>query len=173
MILDHPGDGVEILGEDWNYTNDRWGETYACIDYTRAREPHFFLEQCFAFTQPNLTLDSEREKLLTDNYEVLKPNNTFGNVGQISVMAIRLEDHSGKGVKIFELLGIENYLLRVEMKIATDDTSLLQRIYEEQAADIIDYVLQNMLEKSRLVPRPIATPLSPTQESFYVTVGNS
>jgi hypothetical protein len=84
MILDHPGDGVEILGEDWNYTNDRWGETYACIDYTRAREPHFFLEQCFAFTQPNLTLDSEREKLLTDNYEVLKPNNTFGNVGQIS-----------------------------------------------------------------------------------------
>ena len=162
MILDQPGFGVEIVGEDWNYTNDRSGETYACIDYTRARQPHVFLEQCFTFTQPNLTLEGEREKLLSDNYEVLEPNNTFGDVAQISVMAIRFEDHSGKGVKIFELVGIENFLLRVEMNIATDDTSPLQRIYDEQAADIIDYVLQNMLEKSRLVPLPTATSWSPT-----------
>lgn len=158
MILDQPGYGVDIIGDDWNYTNDRWGETFACIDYTREKEPHYFLEECFAFTQPNLTLDSEREKYLSDNYEVLRPNNTFGNVGQISVMAIRLEDNSGKRVKILELLGFEKYLLRVEMNITTDDTSVLQSIYEEQAAGIMDFVLQNMLEKSHLVPRPTATP---------------
>lgn len=162
MILGQPGSGVEILGEDWNYTDDRWGETFACIDYTRARQPHVFLEQCFAFTQPNLTLESEREKYLSDHYEVLKPDNTFGNAGQIIVMAIRLADHSGKEIKIFELLGIGNTLLRVEMNIATDDASVLQKIYEEQAAGILDYVLQNMLEKSHLVHRRTATPLPPT-----------
>ncbi len=158
VLLDQPGNRVEILGEDWNYTSDRWSETYACINYTREKEPHYFLEECFAFTQPNLTTESEREKYLSDNYEVLKPNNTFGNVGQISVMAIRLEDKSRKRVKIFEFLGIGNYLLRVEMNIATNDTSLLQNIYAEQAADILDYVLQNMLEKSRLVSSLTATP---------------
>jgi hypothetical protein len=165
MMLDQPGYGVEVLGEDWNYTNDRWGETFACIDYTRARQPHVLLEQCFSLTQPNLTLESEREKYLSDNYEVLVPGTTFDNVGQISLMAIRLENKSSKGVKILEFLAVQNYLLRVEMNLATDDTSPLQRFYEQEAADIIDYVLQNMLEKSRLVARPTVTPLPPTQGS--------
>jgi hypothetical protein len=172
MILDQPGYGVEILGEAWNYTDDRWGERDACIDYTREKEPYLFFEECFAFTQPNLTFEGERDKLLSDNYEVLEPNNTFGNVGQINVMAIRLEDNSGKGVKFFELIGIDKYLLLVEMNMATEDTSPLQSIYEKEVADIINYALQNMLEKSHLISLPTATPLAPTQESFYTTFGN-
>jgi hypothetical protein len=156
MILEQPGYGVEILGEAWNYTNDRWGETYACIDYTRQKEPYLFFKECFAFTQPGLTVES-----------------AFGDVGQIVLMAIRLEVNSGKGVKYIELIGIQKYILRVEMNMATDDPSSLQAIYEEQAASIIDYVLQNMLEKSRLIPRPTATPLSPTQVSLHAQLNPS
>jgi hypothetical protein len=58
------------------------------------------------------------------------------------------------------------------MNLATDESSTLQSIYEKEAADIINYALQNMLEKSHLVPLPTATPLSPTQESSYVTLGH-
>lgn len=172
MILGQPGYGVEILGEDWNYTNDRWGDTYACIDYTREKEPYLFFEECFALTQPNLTFESQRDAIAKDGFKTLEPSNTFGDVGQISLMAKRLEDNSTKFVKFFELIGIEEYILLVEMNVVTDDTSPLQSIYEKEAADIINYALQNMLEKSHLVPLPTATPLSPTQESFYASLGS-
>ena len=172
MILGQPGYGVEIMGEDWNYTNDRWGETYACISYTREKEPYLFFEQCFALTQPDLTFESQRDTFLNDGFESLEPSTTFGDVAQISLLAKRLEVNSGKGVKFFELIGVNKYLLLVEMNIATDDTSPLQSIYEKEAADIINYALQNMLGKSHLVALPTATPLSPTQESFYATLGN-
>ena len=173
MILGQPGYGVEILGEDWNYTNDRWGDTYACIDYTREKEPYLFFEQCFAFTQPDLTFESQRDSFVNEDFETLEPNNAFGDVGQISLTAKRLEDNSTKFIKFFELIGVEEYILLVEMNMVTDETSPLQTIYEEQAANIINYVLQNMLEKSHLIPRPTATPLSPTQESFYFTLGEN
>lgn len=173
MILGQPGYGVEIMGEDWNYTNDRWGETYACISYTREKEPYLFFEQCFALTQPDLTFESQRDAFLSDNFESLEPNNTFGDVGQISLMAKRQEDNSTKFVKFFELIGIEKYILLVEMNFTTDDQTPLQAIYENQVASTINYVLQNGLEKSRLIPRPTATPLSPTQESLYATSGEN
>jgi len=173
MILGQPFDGVEILGEKWNYTNDRWGETYACISYTREKEPYLFFEQCFALTQPNLTFESQHDAFLNDSYETLTPNNTFGDVGQISLMAKRLEDNSTKFVKFFEIIGIEKYILLVEMNFATDDQTQLQAIYENQMATTIDYMFQNMLEKSRLIPRPTATPVSPTQESFYARLNKN
>jgi hypothetical protein len=172
MILGQPGYGVEILGEDWNYTNDRWGDTYACIDYTREKEPYLFFEECFAFTQPNLTFESQRNAFLNDGFETLEPSNTFGDVGQISLMAKRQEDNSTKFIKFFEIIGVDKYILLVEMNMATDDTSPLQSIYEKEAADTINYALKNMLEKSHLIPLPTATPLSPTQESFYASLGN-
>lgn len=173
MILGQPAYGVEILGEKWSYTNDHWGETYACIDYTREKEPYLFFEQCFAWTLPDLTFESERDKILSADFEVLKPNNTFGDVGQISLMAKRLEDNSTKFVKFLEIVGVEKYILLVEMNLATDDQTQLQAIYENQAANIINYVLQNGLEKSRLTPRPTATSLSPTQESFYAPLAEN
>lgn len=173
MILGLPGQHIEIMDETWNYSDYRWGETYACIDYTREKEPYLFFEQCFALTQPNLTFESQRDAILNDNYETLIPNNTFGDVGQISLMAKKLENDSTKFVKFFEIIGVEKYVLLVEMNLATDNTSPLQNIYEEQAAHIIDYVLQSMLEKSRFIPRPTATPLSPTQESFYATLSEN
>jgi hypothetical protein len=167
MILAQPGQSVEIRGETWNYTNDRWGETYACIDYTRENEPYLFFEQCFALTQPDLTFESQRDSFLNDGFEVLTPNNTFGDVGQISLMAKRMEDDSNKYIKFFEIFGTGEYIALVEMNFATEDPAPLQEIYHYYAADTIDYVLRDTLQKSRIIPRPTATPLSPTQESFY------
>lgn len=167
MMLAQPFYGIELLGEKWKYTNDRWGETYACMDYTREREPYLFFEQCFALTNPDLTFEIQRDAFLNDGFESLNPSNTFNDVGQTSLMAKRLKDGSTDFVKFFEIVGIEKYILLVEMNVATDDASQLQSIYEDHAAAVMDYVLQNMLERSRLVPRPTATPLSPTQESFY------
>jgi len=173
MILEQPFYDVEILGETWTYANDRWGDTYGCISYTREKEPYLFFEECFALTQSDLTFESQRDAFLSDDYEVLTPSNSFGDVGQISLMAKRLKDNSTEFIKFFELIGIEEYILLVEMNAVTDDTSPLQVIYEDQAASVIDYALKNMLEKSRLITRPTATPLSPTQEKYHATLAQN
>lgn len=167
MILGQPGYGVNILGEKWNYSGDSWGETVACISYTREKEPYVFFEQCFALTQPDLTFEIQRDAFVNDGFEALEPNNTFGDVGQISLMAKRLEDNSTKFIKFIEIVAVKEYILLVEMNVVTADSAPLQVIYENQAAGTITYVLQNSLEKSHLVPRPTATPLSPKQEVFY------
>lgn len=70
-------------------------------------------------------------------------------------------------------MGVDEYIFLVEMNVVTDDISQLQNIYEDQAAETIEYALKNMLEKSRLIPRPTALPLSPTQESFYLALSKN
>ena len=167
MLLGQPGYGVEILGEKWNYTKDHWEETFACIDYTREKEPYVFFEQCFSLIQPDITFESQRDAFLNNDFEILTPSSTFGEVGKISLLAKRIEDNSAKYIKFFEIIGTEKYMLLVEMNVATDDQALLQTIYENQVSNTIDYVLQNSLEKSRLIPRPTATPLSPSQNDIY------
>jgi len=168
MILGRPGHSVEILGKTWNYADDRWGENYGCIDYVREDGSYVFFEQCFAVIEGALTFDSQVESLVKADFETLEPRNNFSEVGQIDVLAKRLEDNSTKFVKVFEIIGTEKYLLLVEMNIVTDETAPLQTIYESQA-DVLDYVLQNSLEKSHRLPRATPTPLSPSQESFYVS----
>jgi len=168
MILGQPGYNIEILGETWNYADDNWGEAYGCIDYTRETGTYVFFEQCFAVTQENLTFETQRDVFLKKGgFDALVPGNTFGNAGQISLLGKRVEDNEKKYIKFFELLGVDNYILFVEMNIATTEDAPLQKIYEAQAADILDYILQNSLEKSRLIARPTATPLSPNQQKFY------
>jgi hypothetical protein len=167
MILGQPGHSVEILGETWNYADDRWGETYGCIDYTRETGAHIYFEQCFALVDNTITFESQHTKFLEDDFEILTPKNTFGNIGQISLLGKRLVGNPKKTIEFFELIGTEKYILLVELYIETDENDPLQTIYEDQVADIIDYVLQNSLQKSRLIPRPTATPLSPNQASFY------
>lgn len=166
MILGQPGSDVEILGERWNYTNDRWGETYGCIDYVREKGPNLFFEQCFAMVDDALTFDAVLDPFLENDFGSLIPNNTFGDIGQISLVGKNL-DGDPKTIEFFELIGTEKYILLVEMYVETDSDAPLQAIYESQAADIIDYVLQNSLHKSRILPKPTPTPLSPNQEVFY------
>ena len=167
MILGQPFFSVEILGEKWNYAGDNWGETYGCIDYTREKEPKVFFEQCFGVIQEGLTFESELESFMNKDFETLIPSNTFNKVGQISLVAKRLDENGEKFIKFFEMVGTEKYLLLVELNTFTDEAGPLQTIYEARAAETMDYVLQNELEKSHILPRPTATPLSPTQESFY------
>jgi hypothetical protein len=167
MVLAQPYFSVEILGEKWNYAGDSWGETYGCIDYTREKEPKVFFEQCFGVIQESLTFESELETFKQKDFETLVPKNTFNQVGQIGLVAKRIEENGEKFIKFFEMVGTEKYILLVEMNMFTDKPDPLQSIYEAQAAETIDYVLQNGLEKSHILSRPTATPLSLTQESFY------
>ncbi len=168
MILAQPGYSVEILGENWNYTSDRWGTTYGCIDYTRANGPSISFEQCFAMVDDTLTFEGLLAPFLGNDFASLVPNNTFGDIGQISLLGKRLDDPTI--VEFFELIGTEKYILLVEIYVETDNDAPLQTIYENLAADIINYVLQDSLQKSRILPRPTPTPLPPNQESFYNSV---
>ncbi len=170
MIFGQPGYSVEILGEKWNYTNDNWGETAACIDYTREKGPNAFFEECFGAADDKVTFESLLAPFLKDKFETLTPTNSFDDIAQIALVAKRLEENSQKFVKFFELIGTPKYNLLLEMNVTTDDTASLQSIYESQAADTIDYVLQNGLQKSRILPQPTSTPLSATQEILYASL---
>jgi len=173
MILDQPFNDVELFGEIWNYTNDRWGDSYACIDYTREEGTSIQFEQCFTSVySEEVSFESQHDQFLSAGFEELTPQNTFGDTGQIALLGKRLSDNTNKVIEFFEIVGIGNYVTLVELYIEMDDASSLQTIYEKQVADIMDYVLQDSLQKSHLIPRPTATPLSPTQESFHSTLGN-
>jgi hypothetical protein len=167
MMLAQPGQSVDILGETWNYANDNWGDTYGCSDYTREREPYVFFEQCFAIADASVNFDSQRERFLQDDFEELSPTNTFDDVGQISLLSKKLDDNGTKFVKFFELIGVDQYIMLVEMNVVTDVEPELQVIYEKEAAVTINYVLKSMLERSHLIARPAATPLAADQSAFY------
>lgn len=172
MILGLPGQHIEITGEIWNYWNYDLGDTYGCMEYTRKTGTSIRFEQCFAVVDSDkISFESQRDMFLGDNFETLAPNNTFGDVGQISLMGKRLVGNPTKTIEFFEIIGVEEYVLLVELYIETENTDSLQAIYESELSDIMDYVLQNMLEKSRLIPLPTSTPLSPTQEGFYTRLG--
>lgn len=174
MVLGLPGQHIKIMDETWNYWNYDLGDTYGCMEYTRKTGTPIHFEQCFAVVDSDqISFESQRDLFLGDNFETLVPNNTFGDVGQISLMGKRLVGNTKKTIEFFEIIGVEKYVLLVELYIETESTDSLQSIYESDLSDIMDYILQNMLEKSRLVTRPTATPLSPTQESFYTTLGEN
>jgi len=167
MILGQPGQGIEILDEKWNYADDRWGDTYGCIDYERPTGTHIRFEQCFAQTDKDLTFESQQAKFLKDGFEALEPNTDFGIVGQITLLGKRLTGTSTKTIEYFELIGISKYILLVELYIDTDDTASLQTIYESQVSVLMDYVLENSLQKAHMIASPTPTPLSPVQANYY------
>ena len=170
MILEQPFYSVEILGEIWNYTNDRWGESYACISYSRVQGTPIDFEQCFTLIYSDeVSFESQHDKFLEAGYEELTPQNTFSGAGQIALLGMRLENNV---IEYFEIIGIGDFVTLIELDIQIEDSSSLQTIYEKQVADIMDYVLQDSLQKSHLIPRPTATPLSSKQEGYYVALGN-
>ena len=139
MILAQPFMNVEILGEKWNYTDDRWGDAYACISYSREQDTYTWFEQCFTLIySKEVSFESQHDQFLTAGYEELTPQNTFGDTGQIALLGMRLENNV---IEFFEIIGIGDYVTLVELDIEMDDDSSLQSIYEEQVADIMDYVL--------------------------------
>jgi hypothetical protein len=173
MILDQPFYDVEILGEMWSYTNDRWGDTYACISYSREQGASIEFEQCFTSVYSDeVSFESQRNQFLSAGFEELTPQSTFSDAGQIAVLGKRLSGNTNEVIEFFEIVGIGDYVTLVELYIEIDDSDTLQAIYEKQVADIMDYVLRDSLQKSHLILRPTATPLSPTQESHYATLGN-
>lgn len=167
MILGQPGRGVEILGEKWNYANDRWGETYGCIDYERPTGTHIRFEQCFAQTDKDLTFESQQAQFLKNGFEVLEPNTNFGVAGQVTLLGKRLTGNSAKTIEYFELIGVGKYILLVELYIETEDSAPLQTVYKSQIAQIMDYTLENSLQKAHMIASPTPTPLSPVQVGYY------
>ncbi len=173
MILDQPFYSVEILGEIWNYRNDRWGETYACISYAREGSPPIEFEQCFALVyDETVSFEAQYDRFMADGFEELKPQNTFGGTGQVALLGKRLSENENEVIEYFEIVGIGDYVSLVELYIEIEASEPLQAVYEEHAAGIMDHALRDSLQKSRLIPRPTPTPLSRTQESLFSALGD-
>jgi len=164
MILGQPGYSVEFFGKTWNYSGDNWGEQFACIDYTLEAEEYMFFEQCFALSQETQNFETVLAPFLTDGFEALEPKTTFEGVEKISLVGKKEAEDK---IHLFQILGSHGYILLVEMNFVTKDTADLQTLYESSAADIIDYALQDSLQKSHLVAAPAPTPLAQKQQEFY------
>ena len=170
MILEQPGYNIEIFGEQWFYYTDNWGEAYACIRYQQDDYARFF-EQCFAIIDedvPTLTYDGVLEPILENGAEVLTPQTIFPSVDRISLSGKRQEDDQ---VRFYEIVESKPYFLLVEMVVTVKEDYSLQKIYEEHAADVMDYVLLSSMQKSKVVPRPSPTPMSSAQQQTYDIYG--
>ena len=74
-------------------------------------------------------------------------------------------------VILFEIIEAQQYIFLVEMSVTAIDASF-QEIYEEYAADVMDYALLNSMQKSKVVPAPSPTPMSAKQQSNYNEIGD-
>ena len=166
MILGQPGYGVDILGEQWDYYNDNWGEMYACIRYQQNDYERYF-EQCFGIIDddvPTLTYDGVLAGMLDNGFEEISPNTNFPDTDRISLSGKKKKENE---VAFFEIVEAEPYFLLVEMYVTAEGDAPLQDIYEEYAAEVMDYVLLSSMQKSEIAPAAAPTPMSAEQESNY------
>ncbi len=166
MLLNQPYFSVEILGEQWDYYTDNWGEMYACIRYQQNDYERYF-EQCFAIINenvPTLTYDGILAGMLESGFEEITPKTVFPNTDRISLSGKKKEENQ---VAFFEIVEAEPYILLVEMYVTVEEDAPLQEIYEAYAADVMDYVLLAGMQKSRIAPAPSPMPMSPEQQSNY------
>jgi hypothetical protein len=166
MILGQPGYNIDILGEQWYYYSDVWSESHACTRYQQGDYARFF-EQCFGIIDEDtstLTYDGILDPMLENGFEELTPQTTFPDIDRISLSGVRTEDGM---VRFFEIIEAKPYIFVVEMAITTEEGPSLQEIYEENAADVIDYALLDSMQKSKVVPQPSPTPMSPEQQNNY------
>jgi len=166
MLLNQPYFNVEILGEQWDYYTDNWGEMYACIRYRQNDYKRYF-EQCFGIineNMPTLTYDGVLAGMLESGFEEITPNTVFPNTDRISLSGKKEEENQ---VAFFEIVEAEPYILLVEMYVTAEEDAPLQEIYEAYAADVMDYVLLAGMQKSKIAPAPSPTPMSPEQQSNY------
>ena len=171
MILEQPGYNIEIFGERWFYYTDNWGEAYACIRYQQDDYARFF-EQCFAIIDedvPTLTYDGVLEPMLENGVEELKPQTIFPGIDRISLSGKQKEDEQ---IRFFEIVEAKPYFLLVEMVVTVKEDDPMQKIYEEHAADVMDYVLLSSMQKSKIAPRPSPTPISSAQQRTYDNYGD-
>jgi hypothetical protein len=168
MMLEQPGYAGDILGEEWEYYRDDWGEEYACISYQQNDYNRWF-EQCFTFLT-TYSYDEILEPFLENGYETIDPDNSLWDVSQTALVGKR-DIESPDWVHFFQQIGTDKFLMLVEMTVTSQGNFPLQTVYETLAADVMDYVLLDMLVKSRAIPRPTPTPLSSDQEDLYHELG--
>ena len=166
MLLGQPGYNVEIFGEQWNYYNDDWGSMYACIRYQQNDYERYF-EQCFAIIDEDgwtLNYDGILVDMLSKGYEEITPSTTFPNTTRTSLSAKEVENNQ---ISFFEIVEAKPYFVVVEMYVTKTGNASLQKIYEEETADVMDYVLLSSLQKSQIAFAPSPTPMAPEQQENY------
>jgi len=167
-MLGQPGYAGVILGEEWEYYKDDWGEDFACISYQQNDFNRWF-EQCFTFLT-TYSYDEIIDPFLENGYETIEPNNSLGDGGQTALVGKR-DIENPDWVHFFQQIGTDKFLMLVEMTVISQDNLPLQTVYETLAADVMEYVLLDMLVKSRAIPEPTPTPLSSVQEDLYKELG--
>lgn len=166
MLLAQPYFNIEILGETWEYYHDSWNASYACIRYQQDDYTRFF-EQCFAIIDentPTLTYEGILDPMLANGFEEIVPQTIFPNNDRISLSGMKKEENR---VDFFEIIETQPYIFLVEMSVTVEEVNSLQEVYEEHAAEVMNYALLDSMQKSRAVPKPTSTPLSPDQQSVY------
>ena len=168
MMLNQPGYNAQILGEEWKYLKDGWDDKHACANYQNNNYERWF-QQCFAYSS-SISYDEILAPALKQGFETLEPQNKFTNVNRIDLVAQRSTDHPNQ-VRILQQIETERYVMLIEMVVNSPGDLPLQTVYETLAANVIDFVLQDMLVNSHAVPVPTPTPLSRQQSDLVSRLG--
>lgn len=166
MLISRPSTQVEIQGNKWQYVTDKWGDRYGLISF---RDPEAEKE----FTQVFILLQNgeTREEVFgpyPDGSQKLDVKSNFDVFGNFIVMGLLQE---GASLFLTELQ-TDNYLYIVQITMLGDDSLSLEELYVQQASELADYLLQDSLQRSRVIPRPPPTPLAPDQQTSYDSMGS-
>gem|GEM_PF-2712191 len=172
MLIGVSGEDAVLAGENWLYKKDRKDNTYACITYIKDEENSAWVEQCFIDAQLGIAIEDFFTPYIQDGYLPITPNNTFDDVGRVRIMAKYTEDEPTGFIRSIEIIDVNGYIFSAEMAMITDNTAELQELYNEKLAEIMNFLLQDSLQKAKFFPRPAPTPLSPSEDRTYQELGD-
>ncbi|GAB4505408.1 MAG: hypothetical protein Fur0043_24030 [Anaerolineales bacterium] len=161
------GRPIEIAGEQWAYQEDAYRDIMACISYLKEAEPPIFFEQCFATPDSGSTYENISQPFRDQGFEIIPSQTTFPVADHQEVFTKWISDHKPPYAKFFEILDVHGYLVTVEMNVFISQPESLEAAYREYAADILDFVVTDILQKAHFLPSPTPTPFASTLQSTY------
>lgn len=146
LLIGEESTNLEILGTKWDYFEDNFlGEDYACRLYSRKDgSDTYAIKQCDVLSQGTNNFENQVAGFMNNGYESLTPKNTTSNFDNISLLG---KKNTTAPYDYAVIIDADKYFMVINVLIKIGDNSSLQSVYESHAADIIDYVIEEINQK--------------------------
>ena len=151
MLIGEEGTSLEILGTEWDYFEDNFlSEDYACRLYSRKDgSDTYAIKQCNVLSQGTNNFENQVAGFVNSGYESLTPKTTSSNFDNISLLG---KKNTTAPYDYALIIDADKYFMVINVLIKIGANSSLQTVYESNAVDIIDYVIEEVNQKFGTVP---------------------
>jgi hypothetical protein len=163
MLLGLPYMAVDVLGSHCYYQTDSWGERYAYIAYECPELNVDRLSVRFTILKEGERAEDIFGELPPELNAEIEVTSRYDEIGTYSVIAGLMDSR----YTYFSVLETDKYVYSVQIYFPEDATKTLEEFYISDVEEILHAVIQVSLKKSRAVPLPTPTPLSPQLQTSF------